>query len=278
MKGKKDKQSFQTYRNRDLMRSSLSDTIWLSEKRKRLLLLLMEGPRDIDQIKKSLNVTSKAMMPQIKILMDHDLVLEEDRVFSLSDVGKIIVDNMNPLLNTLEVIEENPEYWATRDLSPIPAEFTQKLGELGDCMVIEPDINHLFDLPEEFTENLGKANKVRTMLSYFHPLYPKLYSEIAQKGIELDLILTEMVYERMIEECYEDISDMANMENTNLYILRNGVSTTIAVTDMFVYLCLFNKKGIYDHKKIMSFDDSGIQWGERFFDYYKSKAELINKL
>ncbi|MBP2030445.1 putative transcriptional regulator [Methanohalophilus levihalophilus] len=260
------------------MRSSLSDTIWLSEKRKRLLLLLMEGPRDMDQIKKSLNVTSKAMMPQIKILMDNDLVLEEDRVFSLSEVGKIIVDNMNPLLSTLEVIEENPEYWATRDLSPIPSRLTQKLGELGDCMVIEPDINHLFDLPEEFTENLGKAAKVRTMLSYFHPLYPKLYSEISQKGIELDLIFTEMVYERMIEECYEEINTMANSKNTKLYILKNDIATTIAVTDMFVYICLFNKNGIYDHKKIMSFDDSAIKWGERFFDSYKEKAEQINKL
>jgi predicted transcriptional regulator len=50
------------------MSSSLCDTIWLSEKRKNLLLLLMEGPRDIEQIKTSLNVTAKAMMPQIKIL------------------------------------------------------------------------------------------------------------------------------------------------------------------------------------------------------------------
>lgn len=164
------------------MKSSLSDTIWLSEKRKRLLLLLMEGPRDIEQIKKALNVTSKSMMPQIKILMDHNLIQEEDRVYSLSNIGKIIVDNMNPLLNTIEVIEENPEYWATRDLSPIPAEFRQKLGELGDCMVIEPDINHLFDLPEEFTENLGKSDKVKTMLSYFHPLYPRIYHDIQKKA------------------------------------------------------------------------------------------------
>lgn len=259
------------------MKSSLSDTIWLSEKRKRLLLLLMEGPRDIEQIKKALNVTSKSMMPQIKILMDHNLIQEEDRVYSLSNIGKIIVDNMNPLLNTIEVIEENPEYWATRDLSPIPAEFRQKLGELGDCMVIEPDINHLFDLPEEFTENLGKSDKVKTMLSYFHPLYPRIYHDIQKKGIKLDLIFTEKVYNRMIEECYEKINDMANAQNTNLYVLRNGIGTTITVTDMFIYLCLFNKNGIYDHKKIMSFDDTAILWGERIFDHYKSKAELINK-
>ncbi len=128
---------------------------------------------------------------------------------------------MNPLLNTIEVIEENPQYWATRDLSSIPSEFTRKLGKLGDCMVIEPDINHLFDLPEEYTENLHKSAKVKTMFSYFHPLYPAMYSEIAERGVELDLIFTEMVYERMIAECYEEINTMANAKNTNLFILRN---------------------------------------------------------
>jgi predicted transcriptional regulator len=260
------------------MRSSLSDTIWLSEKRKRLLLLLMEGPRNIDQIKKSLNVTSKAMMPQIRILMDNDLILEDNRVYHLSEIGGIVVENMIPLLNTLEVIEENPEYWATRDLSHIPPELTRNIGELGDCMVIEPDIVHLFDLPGEFTENLGKADKVKTMLSYFHPLYPAIYSEIARKGVELQLILTEKVYERMIEDCYEELEVMACAENTSLYIHRNDPGTTIAVTDMFVYLCLFNKNGIYDHKKIMSFDESAIRWGEQFFDWYRTKVEPVDKL
>jgi predicted transcriptional regulator len=184
---------------------------------------------------------------------------------------------MIPLLNTLEVIEENPEYWATRDLSPIPSVFTKKLGALGDCMVIEPDINHLFDLPEEYTENLGKSGKIRTMLSYFHPLYPTIYSGISEKDIELELVFTEKVYERMMEEYYEEINNMIDAKNTNLYILRDDVGTTIAVTEMFVYLCLFNKSGIYDHKKMMSFDDSAIQWGKRFFEWYRSRAELINK-
>lgn len=96
------------------MSSSLCDTIWLSEKRKNLLLLLMEGPRDIEQIKTSLNVNSKAMMPpQIKILNKQGLILQNGNTYELSDIGTLVVGNMLPLLNTLEVIEENKEYWAS---------------------------------------------------------------------------------------------------------------------------------------------------------------------
>ena len=101
------------------MSSSLCDTIWLSEKRKNLLLLLMEGPRDIEQIKTSLNVTSKAMMPQIKILKKQGLILQKEDTYVLSEIGNLVVGNMLPLLNTLEVIEENKEYWASRDTSVI---------------------------------------------------------------------------------------------------------------------------------------------------------------
>ena len=179
------------------MSSSLCDTIWLSEKRKNLLLLLMEGPRDIEQIKTSLNVTSKAMMPQIKILKKQGLILQKDDTYILSEIGKLVVGNMLPLLNTLEVIEENKEYWASRDTSVIPNELFMRLGELGECRVIEPDLNHLFDLPREFTENLIKSRCIMSSLSYYHPLYPSLYSKLAKSGAEMELVLTRAVFERL---------------------------------------------------------------------------------
>jgi len=147
------------------MSSSLCDTIWLSEKRKNLLLLLMEGPRDIEQIKTFLNVTSKAMMPQIKILKKQGLVLQKDDTYILSEIGKLVVGNMLPLLSTLEVLEENKEYWASKDTGVVPSELLMRLGELGECRVIEPDLNHLFDLPREFTENLIKSRYIMSSLS-----------------------------------------------------------------------------------------------------------------
>ncbi len=256
------------------MRSSLSDTIWLSEKRKNLLLLLNEGPRNIDHIKSALNVTSKAMMPQIKILKEQNMIIQNDEDYELSDIGQILVHNMNPLLKTLDVIEENREYWSSRDLTPIPEELAYKLGELGQCMLIEPDLNHMFDLPIEFTENLKRANSAMMFASYFHPLYPELFTEISANRTKFDLMLTMSVLDRMTEECEEELNILRASEDTNVYICDdNDIKlTTIAVTETFTYLCLFNKEGIYDHRKIITFDKSGIQWGKELFDHYKQKA------
>ena len=258
------------------MSSSLCDTIWLSEKRKNLLLLLMEGPRDIEQIKTSLNVTSKAMMPQIKILKKQGLILQKEDTYVLSEIGNLVVGNMLPLLNTLEVIEENKEYWASRDTSVISRELFMRLGELGECMVIEPDLNHLFDLPREFTENLIKSRCIMSSLSYYHPLYPSLYSRLAKSGAEMEIVLTKAVFERLKSDFRDELETLLNSKNTVVRICEETLQLpTIAVTEKFMYLCLFNKQGKYDHRKVMSFDESALCWGRELFMHYKELSREV---
>ncbi|AGF98312.1 helix-turn-helix transcriptional regulator [Methanosarcina mazei] len=261
------------------MSSSLCDTIWLSEKRKNLLLLLMEGPRDIEQIKTSLNVNSKAMMPQIKILNKQGLILQNGNTYELSDIGTLVVGNMLPLLNTLEVIEENKEYWASRDVSAIPHNLFMRLGELGECMVIEPDLNHLFDLPREFTENIMKSRSILSSLSYYHPLYPSLYSKLAKSKAEVELVLTESVFERLKNETPDELRSLLESENTTVMVCGESLNIpTIAVTDRFMYLCLFDRQGKYDHRKVMSFDESALCWGRELFKHYKKSARKVTDI
>jgi predicted transcriptional regulator len=258
------------------MSSSLCDTIWLSEKRKNLLLLLMEGPRDIEQIKTSLNVTSKAMMPQIKILKKQGLVLQKDDTYILSEIGKLVVGNMLPLLSTLEVLEENKEYWASRDTGVVPSELFMRLGELGECRVIEPDMNHLFDLPREFTENLIKSKYIMSSLSYYHPLYPSLYSKLAKSEAEMEIVLTRAVFERLKEDCRDELEILLNSKNTIIKVCEERLQLpTIAVTEKFMYLCLFDKQEKYDHRLVMSFDLSALRWGRELFMHYKNLSREV---
>ena len=261
------------------MSSSLSDTVWLSEKRKNLLLLLMEGPRDIEQIKASLNVTSKAMMPQIKILKKQELISQDEEVYELSEIGKLVVGNMLPLLNTFEVLEDNMGYWASRDMTAIPPDLFMRLGELGECMVIEHDLNHMFDLPREFTENLVKSRCIMSSLSYYHPLYPPLYSKLAKSGAEVEIVLTEAVFERLKSESPDELGVLLDSGNTVKVFSEGSIRLpTIAVTDRFMYLCLFDKQGKYDHRKVMSFDASAVRWGRELFMHYRGLCREVTGL
>ena len=65
------------------MKLELLGTLFLSDKRKDLLLLLIERPMNIDEIKNTLNVTSSAMMTQIKILIDQGIIFYEHDYYKL---------------------------------------------------------------------------------------------------------------------------------------------------------------------------------------------------
>lgn len=261
------------------MKSTLIETLWLSEKRKKLLLLLIEGPRDIEQIKKSLNVTSRAMMPQIKILKDKDLIFEENGVYRLSNIGEIIVKNMNPLMNTLMVIEENKEYWANRDLNHLPSDLFRRLGELGHYFIVEPDLNHMFELPIEFSANIKNSKHVMTCASYFHPAYPKLYSELAEKGIEMTLVLTSSIFNRMQKDSPAELENIISKDNTRLFVYDGEIDIpTVTVTDWFTYICFFDIEGRYDHKQIMSFDENALQWSKELFQYYMDLSKTVESI
>ncbi|AEH61366.1 Domain of unknown function DUF1724 [Methanosalsum zhilinae DSM 4017] len=260
------------------MKLALSDAIWISDKRRNLLLLLTEGPRNIDQIKAALNVNSRSMMPQIKILKDWELIEQQGEFYILTDTGKLLVENMQPLLDSLNVIEENKEYWCKRDLSSIPPHILKRIGELGHYFIIEQDINHLFELPKEFTENIPKSRSIMSFAAYFHPVYPSIYSEIIDNGSQLSLMFTRPVFNRMKEDYSEYLDKILASENCEVLVCDEQINLpTITVTDWFLYISFFDHTGRYDHKIVMSFDSDALRWGEDLFDHYKSSANRIDK-
>ena len=258
------------------MEGSLIDIIINSEKRKNVLLLLMEGDKSRDELKVSLNTTSTALIPQIKKLKECGLVIQNDDYYTLTNMGKILVANMLPLLNAIEVLEENRNYWLNRDLNGVSESILKRVGELGNCIIIEPDRNYLFEFPKEFTENITKSNYIMAFNAYFHPEYPGLYSRLAEKGIDISLVLTSSVYERFEKDYDEEIRKFMDFKNTEMLVSdeKTGLATLFS-TDRFLFLSFFNNQGHYDHTILMSFDRGALQWSKELFLYFKDKAEKI---
>jgi predicted transcriptional regulator len=261
------------------MNSSLTDNVWLSEKRTNLLLLLMEGPRDIEQIKVSLNVTSRGMMPQIKKLKEKYLIVEEDETYRLSNTGRLIVRNILPLLNTLRMINENRSYWEQHDINILPPHLFKRLHELGNYLLLEPDLNYTFEIPKEFTENLLRSKEIMSIISFFRPEYPKFYSQLAEKADSLTLLLSRSVFKRMQKNCASELEFLLSSESTRLYLYKGeGRPPAVDVSDWFMYVSFFNDQGRYDHRDIMSFDETALKWGKELFQYYCDQSTEITEI
>ena len=260
------------------MNPGLLDLILFSEKRKDFLLLLKEGPKDIEEILEKLQVPRTALLPQIKKLKEEDLVIHEEGMYRLSTIGEIIVEKMQPLLDTLLVFEKNEEFWADRKLAPIPPHLIKRINELGDYRLIEPDLSHTFDLNPEFVKHFSDSSCIHMFYSYFHPQFPALFLNLARKGIKISLILSEAVYLRFVEDFEEEEKEFLKMENSSLYILeKKGMETPalIAAADRIMTLGLFNENGKFDRQYVISFEPRAIKWGEELFEYYRDMSREI---
>jgi predicted transcriptional regulator len=260
------------------MNLGLLDLVLFSEKRKDFLLLLKEGPKDIEEILEKLQVPRTALLPQIKKLKEESLVIHDDGMYRLSMIGEIIVEKMQPLLDTLSVFEKNEEFWAGRKLAPVPPHLIKRINELGDYRLIEPDLSHTFDLNQEFVKNVYNSSYVHLFYSYFHPQFPALFLNLAKKGIEISIILSEAVYLRLVEDFKEEGKEFLRMENSSLYILEKKeveIPALIAVADRIVSLGLFSESGRFDRQHVISFEPQAMKWGEELFEYYRDMSREV---
>jgi predicted transcriptional regulator len=261
------------------MESSLVDLVFRSEKRKNLLLMLENGSKNIEEIKIELDVTATSILPQIKKLIDNDLIVQEEKVYKLTVFGEFLIKKIKPLISALNVVEKNNDYWAGHDLNSIPSHLLERIAELGDCILVEPDLNHIYEPSQKIIDNMANSKRVATFASYFNPAYLPLYVELGRKDVELSINFTQSVWDYLSSKHSMMISEVMEMNNVSLYVSKEGIKfIEITVTDKLMFLGLFDINGKFDQQFIMSFEASAIRWGQELFDYFKSLSKQVNKV
>lgn len=263
------------------MKSWLLDLIFLSDKRTEFLLLLKEGPKTADEILEKIKVRRTSLLPQIKKLKEQDLVIQEENKYSLSVQGKIIVEKICPLLDTVKLFEKNEEYWTERKLDTIPDPLLKRIAEIGDYQLIEPDLGHAFDLIPELVKNLSNSNRVSLFFSFFHPQIPTLFLDLARKEIELSLIMNRPVFQRFEEDFRNEAEQILEKEKTSIFLFDRGGNenpAVIAVSERVMFLGLFDKNGRFDRQYIMSFEPGSLQWGKELFLHYSGMSSPLDSI
>ncbi|MDP2217779.1 MAG: transcriptional regulator [Methanolobus sp.] len=168
------------------MKKPLLDVIFASDKRKNVLLLMQDGPKQMGTLLKSLGTTRTALLPQIRILEEHYLVKHDKDTYELTTVGKLITDEMIPLL---DVIDADVEYWGTHKLDFIPLHLLQRIGELKACNLIEVPFHEIFEEDKQFTEKAKKSKSVFTVTSYAFPHFEKILADLIVNNVSISIII-----------------------------------------------------------------------------------------
>jgi len=146
-------------KNRGDSITNLLATVTTSEKRKNLLILLLNGPRLWEDIKDLLNVTASGMLPQIKILESEGLVVKEGQQFHLTDAGQIVAFHLEQFDRTLRVIDQQKKYWQEHDIRALPQDFFLRLGELKKTQINEAEMEEILEPHAQSLDMIMKSKK-----------------------------------------------------------------------------------------------------------------------
>ncbi len=261
------------------MKTKLLDTITFSWKRENLLILLKDGPKTLEDIRTSLNVTSSGMIPQIRKLEEKNLVRREGKNYVLTDIGLIISDIFYPLKKTIEIVEKHEDFLVNHEIKAIPQHLLKRIYELGDCNIVEGNVSEIYEPHKEFIEYILSSKMVLGISPIFYHSYPPLFLQLAESGNEISIILTKNVFEKIKTEYTHILSKFIELPNAELYVSDEDIKLASAVTDSFLSLSLFFKNGGYDsQKELISTDSSALTWGEDLFDHFKANSNRIKSL
>lgn len=90
----------------NVKQKNLNQLLFESETTINSLLFLKDSPRTLEQMSEHLIITEKVVLSHLVELQDYYLIKNNgDNTYSLSTIGKLIVDKMIPLLHIIDEIE-----------------------------------------------------------------------------------------------------------------------------------------------------------------------------
>ncbi|WP_370574239.1 helix-turn-helix transcriptional regulator [Methanomethylovorans sp.] len=255
------------------------DVIFMSEKRKNTLLLLHDGAKEMEYLLKALDTTRQALLPQIKVLEEHYLISHQRDAYELTIIGKLIVDEMVPLLDITDVLGVDVEYWGTHQLEFIPLHLFNRIGELGPCTFIQIGLHEIFEEDKQFTEEAKMSGSVFTMSSFVFPNFEQTFSELIANNVNISIIISKELYEKLMGHNPEKSRALIENSNISLYVYPTRFDfLSISINDYSVMLKLLTEQGVSDNKRVICSSPSALSWGKELFDHYLKNSTPVTEL
>lgn len=261
------------------MKKPLLDAVFASEKRKSTLLLLQAGPKEMATLLQSLETTRQSLLPQIRILEEHHLVTSSNDIYELTTIGKLVVDEMLPLLQTIEVFDYDIDYWGTRNLDFIPPHLLAKIDELKNCEIINPPITELYSFHKSFNPDFEVSSTAYTITGFLNPNFNEIFAEMLENGMNVHFIVSQDLFNKIRKEHREEFAKLIENMSFNLYVYNKEMKFLFfSFDDIHFVLSLLTSKGEFDHKFVVCKSKSAVQWIKELFEHCLKDSTPITEI
>lgn len=253
----------------------LLSLVTFSERRKDILLMLQKEPKTLKEIKDHFRISSPEIIPQIRKLEKGNLIYQEGKKYFLTEVGEVITQSLDKLFRTLTVFEKDMDFWKEHRIR-IPEEFRMRFCELGDYVITKSSPTEIFKPHDEYVKNLLSSKWIRGVSPALHPEYPRIVAMLAEKGVDISIVVTQEIFEKLKKDNKEELQRYLGCKNACLNICDEEINIAFTASNVFLSMRLFLKDGTYDfYKNIISYESSASKWGEDLFSYYEKRSEKV---
>lgn len=260
------------------MKKSLLDVLFMSEKRKGVLLLLKDGTKETEYLLDCLDTTRQALLPQIRVLQEHCLVSHSKDAYELTTIGKLIVDEMTPLLAKIEVLDTDIDYWSTHKIDFIPAYLLKRIGDLGECKIITPPLTEMFEINREFHEASKKSKSHFIITTNFHPKIPDLSNELINNNVQQHFIISNDLYVKLQTENDIEFTQLLQNNLVHFFVYPKKMDfQSVAFNDYYLILGLMKTNGELDITRVLCNGNASLKWGKDLFEYYLKDSMPISR-
>lgn len=224
-----------------------------------------------------LSTSRQALLPQMKILKERNLLYQSHDTYGLTSVGKLIADEMKPFLDTIETLDENSYYMTTHKTDGIPEPFLKRIREIKDFVLVEPSHVNSHELNRDHTAKALESKAVYFVSTYMHPNSLYILDELVKRGIDVSIIFSAELARKVFAENRELSQFYLKCDNVKFYTYEKKIAiSNLTVTDTGFQLRLLFKDEGFSNKQVVCYNPEARKWGKDLYDYYMKDAKLVN--
>ena len=195
--------------------------------------------------------------------------------YRLTPIGRILANKIEKSVMTFGVIAKFENFWTDHYLEWIPEALLNDIGDLFNSEIIRDTSEDIFKAFANYLKQIKTANQIFVVSSFTSLELIDAVIERLDKGMAVEVVITKEVFEKLDKEPYiENCNKMIQFPNLKLMVTEEHVRVGLTVTEKFLSVGLYKKYGmLYDFSEdFFSFDERAIEWGKRFFQYYKDRS------
>ena len=226
-----------------------------SETRLDILRELKNENLKMQEIARRLDVTATEAFRQLERLSNALLVHRQPNgSFALAEYGKLVLQ----LSSSIEFASKHKEYFSTHDMTRLPIQFVNRLGELGRANLIMDTVETLNKAQRAFieSEEYGWGIAEGTVPEQMGPIM----DEVIKKGVKLRFLIPET---RLPTSEYR-VPPVKNVEMRGLLELP----AIVVLTEKEGAVCFRQVGGRVDYAGFFGKDPAFLNWVKDLFLYY----------